>query len=92
MLGVLQAISVRHHDDLNDRRRAAVAGGVRRGEPAADPVEVDVRRQVLHRLLDGATADFHDQLEKQAKAFQQAIAKGKVVSAGSIAVGRPGRA
>jgi Mce-associated membrane protein len=84
VLGILQVLSVRHHDDLNDRRRAAVAA-------ASDEVSQlltlskSTATQVLHSLLDGATAGFHDQLEKQAKAFQQTIVKGQVVSQGSIA-------
>jgi Mce-associated membrane protein len=69
---------------VDSRRRAAVAA-------ASDEVSQlltlskSTATQVLHRLLDGATAGFHDQLEKQAKAFQQTIVKGKVVSKGSIA-------
>jgi Mce-associated membrane protein len=84
VIGALQALSIRHHDDLNDRRRAAIAA-------ASDEVNQlltvskSTSTQVLHSLLDGATADFHDELEKEAKAFQQAIVKGKVVSRGSIA-------
>lgn len=84
VLGVLQVLSVRHHDDLDSRRRAAIAA-------ASDEVNTlltlskATSTQVLHRLLDGATAGFHDQLETQAKAFQQTIFKGKVVSTGSIA-------
>jgi Mce-associated membrane protein len=39
----------------------------------------------LKRLLDGSTAGFHDQLEKQAKTFRNALTAGQVTSTGSIA-------
>jgi Mce-associated membrane protein len=84
VLGVLQVISVRHHDDLDNRRRAAIAAGSDEVSQLLT-LSQSTATQVLHRLLDGATAGFHDQLEKQAKAFQQTIVTGKVVSKGSIA-------
>ena len=39
----------------------------------------------MKKLLAGATAGFHDQLQQQAASFQQALAQGKVMSTGSIA-------
>lgn len=84
VVGVLQTLSVRHHDQLDDRRKAAIAAA---SEEVSRLLTVtqSSSTSVLHALLDGATADFHDQLEKEATAFRQAIVKGKVASTGSVA-------
>jgi Mce-associated membrane protein len=39
----------------------------------------------IQRLLDGAAAQFHDQLQQEATSFQKALAQGKVTSKGAIA-------
>jgi Mce-associated membrane protein len=84
VLAFLQTLSIRHHNDLDARRSAAI-------NAASDEVValLTVRHSTatadLKRLLDGSTADFHDQLQKQAQTFRQALTSGKVTSTGSIA-------
>ena len=84
VVAFLQTLSLRHHDDLGQRRAAAI-------EAASSEVATlltvknSTSTAVLKKLLAGATADFHDQLQQQAKVFQQAITQGKVTSTGSIA-------
>lgn len=84
VLAYLQTLSVRHYDDLNARRSAAV-------NAASDEVIalLTVKHATatsdLKRLLDGSTAGFHDQLQKQAKTFRDALTAGDVTSTGSIA-------
>jgi Mce-associated membrane protein len=84
VLAFLQTLSIRHHDDLDARRSAAV-------NAASDEVislltvQHATAATDLKKLLDGSTAGFHDQLEKQAKTFQKALTAGDVTSTGSIA-------
>lgn len=83
VLAFLQTLSIRHHDDLVAGRSAAV-------NAAADEVAAlltvthGTATTDLQRLLDGSTAGFHDQLEKQATTFRQALTAGNVTSTGSI--------
>jgi Mce-associated membrane protein len=84
VLAFLQTLSIRHYDDLEARRTAAV-------NAASDEVIalLTVKHATatsdLKRLLDGSTAGFHDQLEKQATTFRKALTAGEVTSTGSIA-------
>lgn len=83
-LAFVQTLSIRDHNDLEARRSAAV-------NAASDEVValLTVRHSTattdLKRLLAGSTADFHDQLQKQAQTFRKALTSGKVTSTGSIA-------
>src|SRR6476646_6520378 len=84
VLAFLQTLSIRHHDDLDASRSAAV-------NAASDEVIalLTVKHATatsdLKRLLDGSTAGVHDQLEKQATTFRKALTAGQVTSTGSIA-------
>lgn len=84
VLGIVQALSIRSHDDLADRRRAAVDAASNEVS-ALLTVSAKSSSANLKTLLAGATAGFHDQLEQQAKTFTQALAQGKVTSTGSVA-------
>jgi Mce-associated membrane protein len=84
VLAFLQTLSLRHHDDLGKQRSAAIEAASTEVATLLT-VKKATSTTVLKKLLDGATADFHDQLQQQAKVFQQAITQGKVTSTGSIA-------
>lgn len=84
VLGVLQALSIRNHDDLEDSRRGAVDAASNEVS-ALLTVSAKNSAKNLKTLLAGATAGFHDQLEQQANTFKQALTQGKVTSEGSIA-------
>ncbi len=90
VLALLQTLALRHQRDLEgapDTRPPAVVAAM-----AAASSEVVTLLTVQHasatadlkRLLDGSTAAFHDQLEKQAKSFQKALTAGQVTSTGSV--------
>jgi Mce-associated membrane protein len=80
----LQTRSIRSHDDLVSKRAAAVNAAS--GEVVALLTVGHTNAAVdLKKLLAGATAGFHDQLEQQASSFQKALAQGQVTSTGSVA-------
>jgi Mce-associated membrane protein len=80
----VQAQAIRSQDDLQSSRAAAVNAA---SDEVVDLLTVEHSSAAadLKKLLAGATAGFHDQLQQQAASFQQALAQGKVVSSGSIA-------
>ncbi len=90
VLALLQTISLRHQRDLGqaaDTRPAAVVAAM--GAASNEVVTLLTVQHAsaaadLKRLLDGSTASFHDQLEKQAKSFQTALTAGRVTSSGSV--------
>lgn len=80
----VQTQSIRDHNELQSSRAAAVNAAS--GEVVALlTVEHSSAAADLKKLLAGATAGFHDQLQQQAGSFQQALTQGKVTSTGSIA-------
>lgn len=83
VLGVLQVLSIRHHDDLVDRRRAAVDAASNEVVALLSVSKANAAQNLKH-LLAGATADFHDQLEQEAKSFIRAVSQGNVTSTGSV--------
>ncbi|MDQ2797864.1 MAG: hypothetical protein M3Y06_12030 [Actinomycetota bacterium] len=81
--GILQVFSLRHHSALDDRRSGAVTAA-RNEIVALLTVSDRTATDDIKDLLEHATAGFHDQLEKRATSFRQAIAAGKVASTGSV--------
>ena len=80
----VQAEAIRSHNELQSSRAAAV-NAASDEVVALLTVEHSSAAADLKKLLAGATAGFHDQLQQQAGSFQQALVQGKVVSSGSIA-------
>ncbi len=91
VLALLQSIALHHQRAAGggaDTRPAAVVAAI--GAASNEVVTLLTVQHAtatadLKRLLDGSTAGFHDQLEKQAKTFRNALTAGQVTSTGSIA-------
>lgn len=92
VLALLQSLALHHQRDASggggDTRPPAVVAAV--GAASNEVVTLLTVQHAtatadLKRLLDGSTAGFHDQLEKQAKTFRNALTAGQVTSTGSIA-------
>jgi Mce-associated membrane protein len=82
-LAIVQLLSVHHHDNLDDRRQAA-ADAASREVVAFLLISDRTASEDLQALLAGATARFHDRLQREATAFKQALATGQVTSTGTV--------
>lgn len=82
-VGVQQAWSWRSSTDAQSQRDKAVTAASAEVKLLISVSDTNADAS-LKRLLDGATASFQSDLQKDAKALQQALVAEKVVATGSI--------